>query len=511
MRSILWAIVAAFPFVATAQAADLEGTWIYDTTHRAIQPWKGDADSVVIRIVFKKEHGVLTGTYIGTMGNFPLSNLTVHDNKVSFETHYFADETVSSHGKLSGNDLLMQEGSEEALYHRATPGDLKRIAAAPVYSFKKLPLPALRDVPTNGLALTPPMGLGNWTEANDETVRQTADLMVANGMRDAGYVYIQIDEGWQGRRDAQGNLHPNGRFPDMKALADYLHARGFKLGVYSSPGPMACYGYSGSHGHEEQDAKTFAAWGVDYLKYDWCSADTLYHTESEMRAAYQKMGAALEASGRPILFGLCQYGWYDVGSWGKKAGGNLWRTSDDIANNWTSMSFNGFDLNGDPPSAGPGHWNDPDDLQVGKKGLTAREQRTQMTLWSVMAAPLIIEMYGGNDIAKWTPEIREIALNREVIAIDQDKLGVQGQRVLRKGLSEVWTKRLQGNAIAVAVFNRGDYIKQSVRFRWADIGLKNVKSVRDLWQHRDVDGASDRYEASIPAHGSVLLRVTTAQ
>src|SRR6185312_10095691 len=306
MRTILWVIVAAFPFVATAQAADLEGTWVYDTTHRAIQPWKGDPDSVVIRIVFKKEHGVLTGTYIGTMGNFPLSNLTVHDNRVSYETHYFADETVRSHGKLSGNNLLMQEGTEEALYRRATPGDLKRIAASPVYSFKKLPLPALHDVPTNGLALTPPMGLGNWTEANDKTVRQTADLLVANGMRDAGYVYIQIDEGWQGRRDTQGNLRPNGRFPDMKALADYLHARGFKLGVYSSPGPMACYGYAGSHGHEEQDAKTFAAWGVDYLKYDWCSADTLYHTESEMRAAYQKMGAALEASGRPILFGLCQ-------------------------------------------------------------------------------------------------------------------------------------------------------------------------------------------------------------
>jgi alpha-galactosidase len=330
-------------------------------------------------------------------------------------------------------------------------------------------------------------------------------------MRDAGYVYIQIDEGWQGRRDAQGNLHSNDRFPDMKALADYLHSKGFKLGVYSSPGPMACYGYSGSHGHEEQDAKTFAAWGVDYLKYDWCSADSLYHTQAEMHALYQKMGAALEATGRPILFGLCQYGWYDVGSWGKEAGGNLWRTSDDIDNTWASMSLNGFDLNGDPRNAGPGHWNDPDDLQVGKKGLTAREQRTQMTLWSVMAAPLIIEMYGGNDIAKWSPEIREIALNREVIAIDQDRLGVQGQRVLKEGLSEVWTKRLLGNATAVAIFNRGDLNTPKVHLRWADLGLKNVKSVRDLWRHQNLDGASDSYEASIPPHGSILLRVTTAQ
>ena len=511
MRSILWAVVATFPFVITAQAADLEGTWVYDTQQRAIQPWKGDPDSIVIRLVFKKEHGVLTGTYIGTMGNFQLSDLTVHGNRVSFDYHFFAETTVKSHGALSGNVLRIEGGGEEDIYHRATASDLERIKAEPVYSFKKLPLPALHDVPKNGLALTPPMGVGNWTEGNDKAVRQLADLMVANGMRDAGYVYIQIDEGWQGRRDAQGNLHSNDRFPDMKALADYLHSKGFKLGVYSSPGPMACYGYSGSHGHEEQDAKTFAAWGVDYLKYDFCSADSLYHTASEMRAVYQKMGDALEASGRPILFGLCQYGWYDVGSWGQKAGGNLWRTSDDIANNWTSMSLNGFDLNGAPGNAGPGHWNDPDDLQVGKPGLTAREQRTQMTLWSVMAAPLIVEMYGGNDMFKWSPQIKAIAMNKEVIAIDQDRLGVQGQRVLKQGLSEVWTKRLLGNATAVAVFNRGDYVTQNVHLRWADIGLKDVKSVRDLWQHRDLDGATDNYEVNIPPHGSILLRVTTAQ
>ncbi|HEY1890752.1 MAG TPA: glycoside hydrolase family 27 protein [Steroidobacteraceae bacterium] len=511
MRSILWAVVATFPFVITAQAGDLQGTWIYDTQQRAIQPWKGDSDSIVIRLVFKKSNGVLTGTYVSTMGSFPLSDLTVHGNKVSFAARYFGDATATWHGALKGSELRLQGGGEEDIYHRATAGDLKKVAAEPVYSFKRLPMPPLHDVPSNGLALTPPMGIGNWTEGNDAAVRKLADLMVANGMRDAGYVYIQIDEGWQGRRDAQGNLRPNDRFPDMKALADYLHSKGFKLGVYSSPGPMACYGYSGSHGHEEQDAKTFASWGVDYLKYDWCSADSLYHTAAEMRARYQKMGEALEASGRPILFGLCQYGWHDVGSWGKNAGGNLWRTSDDIANNWTSMSMNGFDLNGAPGNAGPGHWNDPDDLQIGKKGLTVREQRTQMTLWSVMAAPLIVEMYGGNDMWKWSPQVKAIALNREVIAVDQDKLGVQGQRVFKEGLSEVWTKRLAGNATAVAVFNRGDYVAQSVHLHWADIGLRNVESVRDLWQHRNLNGASGSYEVSIPAHGSVLLRVTSAQ
>ena len=236
--------------------------------------------------------------------------------------------------------------------------------------------PALHDVPYNGLAKTPPMGWNSWNlfagKINDATVRQIADAMVSSGMKAAGYTYINIDDTWEGTRDANGNLRSNHKFPDMKALAAYVHSKGLKLGIYSSPGPRTCAGYPASYGHEAQDAKTFASWGIDYLKYDWCSAAQIYK-DSQLRPVYQKMGQALESTGRPIVFSLCEYGLGHVETWGPKVGGNLWRTTGDIRDEWSSMMKNIHEQAFTAPYAGPGHWNDPDMLEVGNGHMTDTE------------------------------------------------------------------------------------------------------------------------------------------
>src|SRR6202451_1383815 len=223
----------------------------------------------------------------------------------------------------------------------------------------------LRDAQAQSgrLAATPPMGWNSWNHfadhVTDADVRSAADMLVSTGMRDAGYVYVNVDDTWQGKRDAQGLLHSNERFPDMKALGDYIHSKGLKFGIYSSPGPATCAGYPGSHQRGEQDAKTYAAWGVDYLKYDWCGARSVYKSSS-MPAAYAKMGQVLLDSGRPILYSLCQYGVMKVNDWGAKAGGHLWRTTGDIRDAWASMALLGFEQQQPYQDAsGPGHWNDP--------------------------------------------------------------------------------------------------------------------------------------------------------
>src|SRR5580700_9346475 len=227
-----------------------------------------------------------------------------------------------------------------------------------------------------GAAQTPPMGWNSWNHfadrVDDRGVRAAADALVASGMKDAGYIYINIDDTWEAGRDAQGFIKPNQKFPDMKALADYVHSKGLKIGIYSSPGAETCAGYEGSLGHEEQDARTFAAWGIDYLKYDWCSASALYSND-DMHALYQKMGDALHASGRPIVYSLCQYGRADVWKWGPDVGGNLWRTTGDIRDTWDSMTTIGFKQDGLAPWAKPGHWNDPDMLEIGNGGMSDTE------------------------------------------------------------------------------------------------------------------------------------------
>jgi alpha-galactosidase len=368
---------------------------------------------------------------------------------------------------------------------------------------KKLPLPAVKALPPNGLARTPPMGFSTWnhfqTAIDDGTIRAIGDALVSTGMRDAGYVYVNIDDGWQGTRDEHGALRSNQKFPDMKALADYLHGEGLKLGIYTSPGPRSCAGFEGTYGHEEQDARTFAAWGVDYLKYDWCSAGIIYD-DAEMPAVYQKMAEAIRAAGRPMVFSLCQYGRAEVWKWGADAGGNLWRTTGDIADRWQIMAPIGFAQDELAPFGGPGHWNDPDMLEVGNGHMTAAEYRTHMALWAMLAAPLI----AGHDVRSSTPETLALLTNREVIAIDQDALGRPGRRVVQRGSFEVWTRALAGQKTAVALFNRGDAAAK-VEASFAELGLEGHVRARDAWAGKPIDAPESTVAADVEPHGVALL------
>jgi alpha-galactosidase len=366
--------------------------------------------------------------------------------------------------------------------------------------------PALKTVPDNGLARTPPMGWNSWNlfagKIDDQTVRTLADAMVTSGMRDAGYIYVNIDDTWEGVRDAQGNLQSNHKFPDMKALADYVHSKGLKLGIYSSPGPRTCAGYPASYGHEEQDAKTFAGWGVDYLKYDWCSARNIYKNDA-LQPVYQKMGAALEATGRPIVYSLCEYGWGDVQKWGPAVGGNLWRTTGDIRDTWESMMSNVEKQVPTAPYAGPGHWNDPDMLEIGNGHMSEDEYRTHMSLWALTASPLL----AGNDVRSMTDATKSILMNKEVIAVDQDALGKQASPV-KNGDFETWVKPLADGDVAVGVVNLGAGAAQ-VTVKEGDLGLSGkVKKARDLWAHTDVKFADGVYSATVPSHGVLMLRVS---
>ena len=377
----------------------------------------------------------------------------------------------------------------------------------PVPSAKETLNPPAIAVKYNGLAKTPPMGWNSWNKfqarVNDQVVRDVADAMVKNGMRDAGYIYVNIDDTWEGTRDAQGNIRANEKFPDMKALADYVHSKGLKLGIYSSPGPKTCAGYEGSYQHEAQDANTWASWGIDYLKYDWCSATQVYTPDSQP-GAYAKMGQALLDSGRSILYSLCQYGQVDVGTWGANSGGNLWRTTGDISDNWNSMSNIGFDQQiGREKFAAPGHWNDPDMLEIGNGGMNDTEYRTHMSLWSLLAAPLL----AGNDLRSVAPDILDILTNKEVIAIDQDPMGKQGVRVSKDGDAEVWARTLGDGSIAVGLFNRGA-TQIPVTAAWSGLHITGTYKARDLWTHTDRGAGTDAVWASVPSHGVVLLKLT---
>jgi len=415
------------------------------------------------------------------------------------------ERKVVYEGKLVGDLLHLStrrrpdDKPTEMLAVRAPPGE----GALPA----RLPLPELHKVPDNGLARTPPMGWNSWnkfkSQVDDAAVRGIADAMVSSGMKDAGYIYVNIDDTWEAERDEKGNIQSNKKFPDMKALADYVHSKGLKIGIYSSPGPNTCAGYEGSYGHEEQDARTFAAWGIDYLKYDWCGARTLY-IDDQMQAVYQKMGDALRTTGRPIVYSLCQYGRQDVWKWGPDVGGNLWRTTRDISDRWDSMSKIGFNQDELAQWARPGHWNDPDMLEIGNGGMTEMEYKTHMSLWSILAAPLI----AGNDLRNMTPAIHDILTNREVIAIDQDKEGKQGTRRWKSGDQEVWVRPLAGGAQAVGLFNRAAE-EARIAVKWADLGIqKTPTQIRDVWQHKNIKAKGSQIDASVAAHGVVLLRVS---
>jgi alpha-galactosidase len=374
------------------------------------------------------------------------------------------------------------------------------------------------------IAATPPMGWNSWNhfaeKVSDKDIRATADAMVASGMRDAGYVYVNIDDGWQGTRDASGAIRPNVKFPDMKALADYVHSKGLKLGIYSSPGSKTCAGYAGSLGHEAQDARTYAQWGVDYLKYDLCSfrpdVMEVQHPHDKlaqmrmMEAAYRKMRSALDATGRPIVYSLCQYGWDAVWEWGASPAvrGNLWRTTDDVRLDWMSIHANANQQAGLARFAGPGHWNDPDMLEVGNqlgdKKLTMPENRAHFSLWAMLAAPLI----AGNDLSAMTPEVRAVLTNRDVIAIDQDPLGAQGERAYADSQMEVWTKPLAGGGLAIAVINIGwdRYSSRPFHLDLARLGLKDGQHGKDLWSGKAVT-LEDSQPILLKEHDVLLVRL----
>ena len=366
----------------------------------------------------------------------------------------------------------------------------------------------------NGLAKTPPMGWNSWNKfgckgLNEKVVRETADTMVSSGMRDAGYQFVILDDCWQTGRDTNGNIVADAeRFPSgIKALADYVHSKGLKFGIYTDAGTMTCAKRLGSIGHEYQDAKQYATWGVDYLKEDWCNTLSGQNSES----SYTLMRNALAESGRPIVFSICEWGSTKPWLWAGSIG-NLWRATGDIQDCWDckkDWGGNGVmqiidQMNGLETYAGPGHWNDPDMLEVGNGGMTREEYRAHFSMWALFSAPLL----AGNDISSMTAGTKEILLNKEVIAIDQDPLGQQGRRVKKTGDQEIWSKQLQDGSRAVVLLNRGP-APTKIAVSWTDIGYPDSlsASVRNLWTANDLGKQTGAYSADVPSHGAVMLKI----
>ncbi len=441
----------------------------------------------------------------------------------------------------------------------------------------------------NTICLTPPLGWNSWNHfarnVSEQDVRDAADAMVSSKLIEHGWTYVNIDDCWQGERDADENIHGNAKFPDLKALGDYVHAKGLKFGLYSSPGPKTCAGYPGSYEREDQDARTYAEWGVDYVKYDLCSyADHIHHLAARQTTAFQGRGTAyltpeqqtayealtkeqavlqgkpqrlpaqdarlatvntelgklkevldlgrkkdlnlqlqqdpyrlfaqsLAKVPRDIVYSLCQYGNADVWEWGASVGGNSWRTTSDIHANWKSMSGIGFEQDRLAKFAGPGHWNDPDMLEIGNAGLTPDECYTHMTLWCMLSAPLLI----GCDMSRMDPFTVSLFSNDEVIAVDQDALGKQGYRLKAEGTTEIWVKPLASGDAAIALFNRGDQpvtvsvplggIHVTPHYASVSGGDVVVPFLRDLWRQKNLPRSSGGdVQVRVNAHGAELLR-----
>ncbi len=493
----LIAIFALFLSAPLLFAADLSGIWLYSAKQ---------ADGHTARMVLALQQ---SGTSLSGKIEHPWGTLDIKEGKV--EGNAFSVMAPTSDGRpytcegtLEGDKLHFTVRDPNAKPYEVVA---VRSQSDPFRIAKPLTPPAVRDLAPNGLAKTPPMGWNSWNlfagRIDDKTVREMADAMVSSGMRDAGYVYLNIDDTWEGDRDADGVIHSNNKFPDMKALADYVHSKGLKFGIYSGPGPYTCAGYEGSYAHEAQDAKTYAGWGVDYLKYDWCSASGLY-PDSAMRVVYQKMADALRATKRPIVYSLCQYGKADVWTWGALAGGNLWRTTDDINDTYKRMMEIADTQSAIAKWAGPGHWNDPDMLEVGNGGMTTDEYRTHMSLWAMLAAPLL----AGNDVRNMSADTRAILLNKDVVAIDQDPLGMQRHMWLKGPEIDYWTRSLSGDGVAIAAVNRTD-APVSVKIPWKELGINRSVTLKDVWSGSQIKAPSDSV-FTIPAHGVVLLRSWTA-
>lgn len=357
------------------------------------------------------------------------------------------------------------------------------------------------------------MGWNSWghfrCDINEGIIRETIDAMATNGMRDAGYAYIIVDDCWQIARDAEGDILPDPeRFPSgMKALADHIHGRGLKFGIYSCAGHKTCQGRPGSRGHEFQDARQYARWGIDYLKYDWCDDGG-----QNARAAYTTMRDALKATGRPILFHICEWGKNEPWRWGRSVG-HMWRTAPDILDAWDVPSpERGLGIAqildqqvGLEKAAGPGHWNDPDMLMAGNGALGIEQYRAQFSLWCILAAPLI----AGCDVRNIQPDFLALLTNKEAIAIDQDPLGKQGRRARDDGDTEVWTRELQDGSIAVAFLNRGESATR-IALHWEEIALPPDAPavIRDLWRHQDLGEFRARFEADVPPRATIMVRIT---
>ncbi len=373
------------------------------------------------------------------------------------------------------------------------------------------------------LAKTPPMGWNSWNKfgcnVSEKLIREMADAMVENGMLEAGYKYIVIDDCWQVGRDSLGNIIPDPeRFPSgMKALASYIHGRGLKFGIYSCAGSLTCQGRPGSRGYQFQDARTYAKWGVDYLKFDWCSDEG-----QNAKAAYKTMSDALKASGRPIVFSICEWGESKPWEWGEGIG-NLWRTTNDIRDcyqctfDWGGLGvLDIIDKEAELQRfAGPGHWNDPDMLEVGNGGMTVDEYKTHFSMWAMLAAPLM----AGNDIRNMDASTKEILTNADVIAVDQDALGQQATKFIDMGEYEIWAKPLSNGEVAVCFMNRTnqpwkldyDWKKQTMYFATEVNVYKKVYNVYDVWEHKNIGKTNERLVKEVPAHGVVMVRLSVVK
>jgi alpha-galactosidase len=382
---------------------------------------------------------------------------------------------------------------------------MRPLAAVAIASLALLPILPVPPVPPVALSRTPPMGWNSWNhfacDVSDSLIRGTADAMVSSGMRAAGYRYVVIDDCWQVARAADGTIvADSARFPQgIKALADYVHSKGLLFGIYTDAGTKTCQGRPGTLGHEGQDARTYAAWGVDYVKEDWCNAAGL-----DAPTQYRKFRDALRATGRPIVLSICEWGSNQPWEWAP-AVGNLWRTTDDISDSWGSMLGNLDQSAQHAAVAGPGHWNDPDMLEVGNGGMTDAEYRAHMSLWALEAAPLI----AGNDLRSMSDSTRAILTNPEVIAVDQDSLGAQGYLVWTDGPSlQVWARKLSGGARAVALLNRADTAARITAW-FSRTGIRaDSARVRDLWLHQDIGTFRGQYADTVPAHAVRMLRLT---
>ena len=382
------------------------------------------------------------------------------------------------------------------------------IALAPVQAHETLKL----DTPKPSLAPTPPMGWNSWNKfacnVSEQLIRQQADAMVASGMKDAGYRYIVIDDCWQKSRDADGNIVADPeRFPSgIKALADYVHSKGLKFGLYSDAGVLTCGGRPGSAGHEFQDARQYAKWGVDYLKYDWCNTGP-----RNAEAAYTIMAKALRESGRDIVLSICEWGDNHPERWAQPVG-HLWRTTGDIFDAWQGKEkwshgmTDILDLQAELwRYSEPNAWNDPDMLEVGNGGMTTTEYESHFSLWAMLAAPLI----AGNDLSKMDPDTRRILTNADVIAVDQDPLGRQARRIWKEGDLEIWARPLKGGEQAVVLFNRGK-APATMKVGWDQLNLPEglTADAKDLWSKQVSKGLRGSYAGTVAPHGVIMLRIT---